>query len=176
MKTTSLSLLAAASLGLALASNLVGAQTAEENSTTAPAQSATPASTGHRHGGGRGMPEGSSGRDGQHAGHGQRGAGSTERQERRAAMEKLTTPEERAAFREKMRAATPEQRHQIGAANRAELQQRAQAQGITLPEARGGHHGGHGARGDHGQGRGHGYDGRRGVQPGSGASGETMVN
>jgi hypothetical protein len=50
----------------------------------------------------------------------------------------LMTPEERTALREKMRnAATPEERHQIAAATRAEMQKRAQEKGITLPEGRG---------------------------------------
>ncbi|MDP1717107.1 MAG: hypothetical protein Q8L40_03440 [Burkholderiales bacterium] len=40
-------------------------------------------------------------------------------------------------MREKMRAATPEERQQIAVANHAEMQKRAQEQGITLPEQRG---------------------------------------
>lgn len=50
----------------------------------------------------------------------------------------LMTPEERTALREKMRnAATPEERQQIAAATRAEMQKRAQEQGITLAEGHG---------------------------------------
>ncbi|MDP2240746.1 MAG: hypothetical protein Q8K18_11375 [Burkholderiales bacterium] len=50
----------------------------------------------------------------------------------------LMTTEERTAMREKMRAAaTPEERQQIAVANHAEMQKRAQEQGITLPEQRG---------------------------------------
>jgi hypothetical protein len=49
----------------------------------------------------------------------------------------LMTPEERTALREKMRNATPEERQQIAAATRAEMQKRAQEKGITLPEGRG---------------------------------------
>ena len=49
----------------------------------------------------------------------------------------LMTPEERTALREKMRNATPEERQQIAAATRAEMQKRAKEKGITLPEGRG---------------------------------------
>lgn len=50
----------------------------------------------------------------------------------------LMTPEERTALREKMRnAKTPEERQQIAATTRAEMQKRAQEKGITLPEGRG---------------------------------------
>jgi hypothetical protein len=50
----------------------------------------------------------------------------------------LMTPEERTALRDKMRnAATPEERQQIAAATRAEMQKRAQEKGIALPEHRG---------------------------------------
>lgn len=50
----------------------------------------------------------------------------------------LMTPEERTALREKMRnAATPEERQQIAAATRTEMQKRAQEKGVTLPEGRG---------------------------------------
>jgi len=54
------------------------------------------------------------------------------------AAQQLMTPEERAATMEKMRAAkTPEERQQIAAATRAEMQKRAADRGITLPEHRG---------------------------------------
>lgn len=50
----------------------------------------------------------------------------------------LMTTEERTAMRDKMRAAaTPEERQQLATANHAEMQKRAQEQGITLPEQRG---------------------------------------
>jgi hypothetical protein len=53
------------------------------------------------------------------------------------------TPEERTAFMEKMRAAkTPEERHQVAAANRAGMQKRAQERGGPAGEHRGPH--GHG--------------------------------
>jgi len=52
--------------------------------------------------------------------------------------QQLMTPEERTALQEKMRnAKTPEERRQIATATRTEMQKRAQAQGITLPEQRG---------------------------------------
>ena len=54
------------------------------------------------------------------------------------AGQQLMTPEERTALQEKMRnAKTPEERQQIAAANRAEMQKRATEKGITLPEGRG---------------------------------------
>jgi hypothetical protein len=49
----------------------------------------------------------------------------------------LMTPEERTAFREKMRNATPEERQKLAEANHAEMQKRAQEKGITLPERHG---------------------------------------
>ena len=50
----------------------------------------------------------------------------------------LMTPEERAAFQEKMRSAkTPEERRKLAEATRAEMQKRAKDKGITLPEHRG---------------------------------------
>jgi hypothetical protein len=59
-------------------------------------------------------------------------------------MDRLSTPEERTAFREKMRSATPEQRPQLMAARRAEIEQRAKERGVTLPVMQpGGGHGGH---------------------------------
>lgn len=61
---------------------------------------------------------------------------------RQAAGPELMTQEERSAMIEKMRnAKTPEERQQIAAANRAEMQKRAQERGITLPEHRGPHFG-----------------------------------
>lgn len=68
-------------------------------------------------------------------GHGAEGRGTGPQ-----AAQPLMTPEERTALREKMRnAATPEERQQIAAATRAEMQKRAQERGITLPEHRGPH-------------------------------------
>jgi hypothetical protein len=49
----------------------------------------------------------------------------------------LMTPEERAAFIEKMRNATPEERQKLIEANRAEMQKRAQEKGVTLGEGYG---------------------------------------
>ncbi|MCA3071895.1 MAG: hypothetical protein ING90_03905 [Rhodocyclaceae bacterium] len=61
------------------------------------------------------------------------GMSKADREARRAAMDKLTTEEERSAFREQMRSATPEQRPQLMAARRAELEQRAKDRGVALP-------------------------------------------
>jgi hypothetical protein len=154
MKSTSLSLLAAASLGLALASNLAGAQ----EGTPAPGDNTVqrPATAPGAASGSRGMRDGMSRHQHHHASHGQRDPKAhADRQARRDAIEKLTTPEERTAFREKMRSATPEQRQQLAAANRTEMQRRAAERGVTLPEASGpmrGGHGSQGGRGHHGQG------------------------
>jgi len=50
----------------------------------------------------------------------------------------LMSPEERTAFRDKMRnASTPEERQQLAQANRAEMEKRAAEKGITLPQHRG---------------------------------------
>jgi len=58
------------------------------------------------------------------------------------AAQQLMTPEERTATMEKMRAAkTPEERQQIAAATRAEMQKRATERGITPPEQHGHRHG-----------------------------------
>lgn len=55
-----------------------------------------------------------------------------------AAVQQIMTPEERTALMEKMRnAKTPEERQQIAAATRAEMEKRAKDKGITLPEQRG---------------------------------------
>jgi uncharacterized protein involved in copper resistance len=78
-------------------------------------------------------------------GHGQMGAGP-------AAAQQLMTPEEQAAFREKMQnARTAEERQKLAEANRAEMEKRAKEKGITLPEPHGpragfGPHGGPAAR------------------------------
>lgn len=56
------------------------------------------------------------------------------------AVQQLMTPEERAALQERMRSAkTPEERQQIAAATRTEMEKRAKDKGITLPEHRGRH-------------------------------------
>jgi len=91
----------------------------------------------HAHPGqtGGGMGQGMQGGQGMHAGM-QHGA--KDGHEGRGAGNQLMTPEERTAFREKMRGAkTPEERQQIAQANRTEMQKRAQEKGITLPEGRG---------------------------------------
>ena len=76
---------------------------------------------GMQHGAQGGMQHGSMGGGAQH------GAG-----------QQLMTPEERTALQEKMRnAKTPEERQQIAATTRAEMQKRATEKGITLPEGRG---------------------------------------
>jgi len=75
---------------------------------------------GMQHGAQGGMQHGSMGGGAQH------GAG-----------QQLMTPEERTALQEKMRnAKTPEERQQIAATTRAEMQKRATEKGITLPEGR----------------------------------------
>ena len=123
------SLLAAAGLatGLAAASTLVLAQAASPfpSAPDDPSVSAPSASQGRQ--GHRGRQHG------QHAGKGHDAMSHTDRQARRAAMDKLTTPEERTAFREQMRSATPEQRPELMAARRAEMEQRAKDRGVTLP-------------------------------------------
>jgi hypothetical protein len=144
MKRDFRSLLAAAGLAstLAAASTLVLAQATspfpsapDDPSITAP--SASQGRQGHR---GR--------HHGQHADRGRHAMSpamsQADRQARRAAMDRLSTPEERTAFREKMRSATPEQRPQLMAARRVEIEQRAQERGVTLPVMQPG--GGHGGR------------------------------
>lgn len=144
MKRDFRSLLAAAGLAstLAAASTLVLAQATspfpsapDDPSITAP--SASQGRQGHR---GR--------HHGQHADKGRQAmspaTSRADREARRAAMDRLTTPEERTAFREKMRSATPEQRPQLMAARRAEIEQRAKERGVTLPVMQPG--GGHGGR------------------------------
>ena len=54
------------------------------------------------------------------------------------AGQQLMTPEERAALQQKMRnASTPEERHELAEATRAEMQKRAKEKGLTLPEPHG---------------------------------------
>jgi hypothetical protein len=53
-------------------------------------------------------------------------------------MQQLMTPEERTALQDKMRSAkTPEERQKLADATHAEMQKRAKAKGITLPDHRG---------------------------------------
>lgn len=85
---------------------------------------------GMNHGQAQGMQH-----KGSHAGH-----GSAQGQGPRGPQtgQSLITPEERTAFRDKMRnAKTPEERQQIALANRAEMEKRAAEKGITMPEHRG---------------------------------------
>lgn len=85
---------------------------------------------GMKHGRMQGMKHGES-----HAGHGKAEGHGTRGTE---GAQSLMTPEERTAFRDKMRnAKTPEERQQMASANRAEMQKRAAEKGITLPEHRG---------------------------------------
>ncbi|HUF81175.1 MAG TPA: hypothetical protein VMN03_08565 [Burkholderiales bacterium] len=101
-----------------------GAQGNAQHGTKGGMQHGAQADAQHgRKGGQRGMH----GARGASAGHGAgHGAGA-----------QMMAPEERTALQEKMRNATPEERQQIAAATRAEMQKRAQEQGITLPEGRG---------------------------------------
>jgi len=69
--------------------------------------------------------------------HGRMGGGAEH-----GAGQQLMSPEERTALQEKMRnAKTPEERQQIAAANRAEMQKRATEKGVTLHEGHGPRHG-----------------------------------
>lgn len=60
------------------------------------------------------------------------------------AAAQLMTPEEHAAFREKMAQATPEERVKLMAENHAEMQKRAADKGITMGQGAHGSHGGFG--------------------------------
>ena len=85
------------------------------------------ATGGMQHGAKGGTQHGAMG--GGAAGHGAAGHGTGQQ---------LMTPEELTALQEKMRnAATPEERQKLAEATRTEMQKRAQAKGITLPEQRG---------------------------------------
>jgi hypothetical protein len=55
----------------------------------------------------------------------------------RGAANQLMTPEERTALREKLRNAAPEERQKIAQTTRAQMQARAQENGVTLPQHRG---------------------------------------
>ena len=171
MKSTLKSRLAATGLGLGLAlaspfalaqpvSPFPGSQD-DPSITTPSASQGSRGQHGRHHGMSRG--EGHHGHHGKHAGRkGGDAMSQGDRQARRAAMDKLTTPEERTAFRESMRSATPEQRPQLMAARRTEIEQRAKDRGVTLPVMQPrGERGGlrAGERGSHRGGRGHGQHG-----------------
>ncbi len=117
MRSAVLSMLASASLGLALSSNPVIAQPMTA------ADSEVPTSTS--------APQPRRGDAGLRSrGH---GAASGDREARRKVMEQLTTPEERSAMREKMQNASPEQRKELANGFRAGMQARAKERGIALP-------------------------------------------
>ena len=160
MNSTLKSLLAATGLGLALASPLALAQPVSPFPSSQDDPSIATPSTSQ---GVRGQHGRHHGEHGKHAGRkGGDAMSQADRQARRAAMDKLTTPEERTAFRESMRSATPEQRPQLMAARRAEIEQRAKDRGVTLPvmQPRGERSGPRaGERGSHRGGRGHGQHG-----------------
>lgn len=91
---------------------------------------------GMQHGAQGGMQHGKGGM--QHGAQGGMGHGGMGGGAQHGAGQQLMTPEERTALQEKMRnAKTPEERQQIAATNRAEMQKRATEKGITLPEGRG---------------------------------------
>jgi hypothetical protein len=116
---------------------MVGAQAQNSPApSTAPAPSASqPQCHGKDHGNkGHGMGSGMHGEGGKKA----QACGS----ERHSAIRELMTEQERQAMKEKMRAAkSPEERKQIMAANRVEMEKRAKEKGITLPAPRSGQHG-----------------------------------
>ena len=96
---------------------------------------------GAQHGAKGGMHHRAQG-DTQHGMHGAQQSGARGHgAEGHGAGAQLMTPEERTALREKMRSATPEERQQIAATTRAEMQKRAQEKGVTLPGHRGHGHG-----------------------------------
>jgi hypothetical protein len=118
-----------ASLGLGIAFAAAYAQPGQMGGGMGPH-----AQGGMQHGAMAGMQRGAKGG----TGHGPMGAGAAGH----GAGQQLMTPEERTALQEKMRnAATPEERQKIAEATRTEMQKRAQAKGITLPEHRGPHAG-----------------------------------
>ena len=91
---------------------------------------------GMQHGTQGGMQHGKGGM--QHGSHGgMQNSGMSGCAQGHGAGQQLMTPEERTALRERMRNATPEERQQIATTTHAEMQKRAQAKGITLPEGRG---------------------------------------
>jgi len=117
MRSAVLSMLAGASLGLALSSNPATAQPMTAADPEVPSSTSTP----HPRRGDAGVPS---------RGH---GAASGDREARRKVMEQLTTPEERSAMREKMTNASPEQRKELASGFRADIQARAKERGIALP-------------------------------------------
>lgn len=90
----------------------------------------------------QGMQHGGKHGGGKHAGRGESCDGEkSQKSSQRDAIRSLMSEEERNNFRDQMRnAKTPEERQQIAAAGRAEMEKRAAEKGVTLPEHRG-HHG-----------------------------------
>ena len=117
MRSAVLSILAGASLGLAVSSNPVTAQPVRTIDPEVPSSTSAPTPRG----GDAGLPS---------RGH---GATSGDREARRKVMEQLTTPDERNAMREKMQNASPEQRKELASGFRANMQERAKERGISLP-------------------------------------------
>jgi hypothetical protein len=101
MKRVLVPLLAAASLSSALAFAAAPAPFPPSADDPPTATRAAPAVGAGKH----------RGRDGMHGRHGH--GDPAAREARRAVFEKLTTPEERTAFRDKMRSAAPEQRREL---------------------------------------------------------------
>ncbi len=100
------------------------------------------AGEGAQHGQHQSMQHGGKHGAGKHAGRGENCDGAkAQKSAQRETMRSLMSEEERNAFRDKMRnAKTPEERQQIAAAGRSEMEKRAAEKGITLPEHRS-HHG-----------------------------------
>ena len=117
MRSAVLSMLASASLGLALSSNPVTAQPMTVADPEVPTSTTSP----QPRRGDANLPS---------RGH---GATSGDREARRKVMEQLTTAEERSAMREKMSNASPEQRKELALGFRADMQARAKERGIALP-------------------------------------------
>lgn len=138
-----------AALGLGIAA---GAALAHEGGRMGTGAHGTGAGQGGMHGGmGHGMKGGMG--HGMHGGMGQgthQGTGAGQGSGPRhggmdhgagrgdGAAQSLMSPEERNAFRDRMRnATTPEDRQKLALENRTEMQKRAQEKGVTLPEPRG---------------------------------------
>lgn len=116
--------------------------TAHAQTSPTPSNPQTPAASqpqcqghgGKGHGMHQGMGQGMQGEGGKQV----KACGS----DRHAAVRELMTEQERQAMKDKMRAAkSPEERQQLMAANRAEMEKRAKEKGITLPAPRSGPHG-----------------------------------
>ncbi len=130
-----------ATVGFGLVMVTAHAQTSPTPSSPPAAATAQPQCQGHG-GKGHGMHQ----RMGQGMGQGMQGEGGKQSKacgsDRHAAMRDLMTEQERQAMKDKMRAAkSPEERQQLMAANRAEMEKRAKEKGITLPAPRSGPHG-----------------------------------